>query len=177
MNEEDHSYGATLYKGGRHNPASVAWACIWQQEIAYRKGEHDADIGGHEFWSRPAYILKNGNEMIITGELWHINNGAPWWAVFGLGLPIWSKLNPDDRITYEIRKVDSKITSIDTKIQNRGFAVYAAPMMTVVNVIMGTAINPDDAAKLAAELQGLIKSQSWEVAANAIVINIAMLAT
>lgn len=178
---EDHTFGNTLIQGGNHHPASIALACIWGQDYEYgryKRKKNDPrghDLAGHEFRSKPAFITKSGNETIITGEIVHVLHGTGVaGALVGAPAVTWGR--KDDVMKYEIKKVDNKIISIKRDVNRGGYGVVAGPFTALINVILGTDLSPEKAKELTQATETLIEGKGWEVAADAIILNIAVLA-
>jgi uncharacterized protein with LGFP repeats len=113
-------------------------------------------IYDHEFNVKPAQPEKQGNRLLVNGQLSHHLS-----------------FRPDDQVYYVITIEDAAIKHVTREISRGGAAPLAAPIVSAVSAYYGAPIPPDKAEEVGRALGGIVDGK-WETAAQIIIANIAL---
>ena len=110
---------------------------------------------GHSWNVKKGDIQRNGNRIVITGQLSHD-----------------VKFSPDDQVYYTIRKENGVLKDTQVRIGSGGWAGLAAPFASVLAQYFGVPLTPDKINEVTQNLMN-IAHHDWRSASQLIVANFA----
>ena len=114
------------------------------------------EVYGHKWNVKPASVRKEGNRVIVEGQISH----SVRWTF-------------DDQIFYTFVFEDQKLVKNDIKIEERGWAELSSPIVSAVSAYFGKPIPPEDVSKIGDMLEGVAYGK-WEEAVQGLAMDIAM---
>ena len=114
-------------------------------------------IFGHEFNVKPCQISRNGQKLIINGQLSHCLT-----------------LRPDDQFFYTIVKENGIVKDLTFKIDRGGAAPFVAPIISAVGTAILKVPIPADKVEAVGHKLGQALNGGWEEVAQLIASNIAL---
>ncbi|GJD21080.1 hypothetical protein RIVM261_060360 [Rivularia sp. IAM M-261] len=116
-------------------------------------------IFDHEFNVKPAEITREGNKIIIIGQISHHLS-----------------LRPDDQVYYRITKEGNTVKDIQVDIKRGGWAPLAAPIVSALSAYVtgGSFTVPPNKVEEVGRSLGRVIDGSWEQVAHFLIVNIAL---